>query len=560
MLSPLRRLLPAGYKGFAYRSQSTAATASISKERWFITLTRRLAIGGVLAYAYFDPSPEDLTTAYLTPIRLARDVYTAAAIVADYKYSLSSVSGEAREAALHGCHQRGAERLLALCFANGGVYTKLGQHIGQLDHLLPEEYVETMRTNLLDRCPVSPPEEVRRTFMHDLGAPPERLFAYFNETPIASASLAQVHEARDHSGRRLAVKVQHAGLRESCAADVATVAALVAAARLVFPDFDYTWLVDEMRENLPKELDFCHEAANAERCRANLKLSAQRGAWFASRVHIPEVDYRLTSERILTMEFVEGMGVTDVAALRAAGLDPRQVSLLVAETFSDMIFTHGYVHCDPHAANMMVRKVNGSAQLVLLDHGLYKSITDSFRLEYAALWRSLIFADHEGIRRHSAAMNAGDAYPIFACMLTQKSWDQILEARSDHLHIQRSPQQRETAQHYMALYGREISELLSRMPRPLLLLLKTNDCLRSVDHALGSEVNTFVITARECSAALARERLKGAPGPLVRLAVAWERLQVEARMLAFEAIVWYSGVKARVRRIRKRSAEQDEEG
>ncbi|KXZ42167.1 hypothetical protein GPECTOR_192g313 [Gonium pectorale] len=461
--------------------------------------------------------------------------------IRNYKWSLGSLTGAEREAALRECHQRGADRLLWLCRANGGVYTKLGQHVGQLDHLLPEEYVLTMRNNLLDRCPVSAPEEVRRTFLQDLGAPPEQLFAEFNPTPIASASLAQVHEARDHGGRRLAVKVQHAGLRESCAADVATVTALVGAVRLVFPEFDYGWLVDEIRENLPKELDFRHEAANAERCRANLQASVRRGAWFASRVYVPEVVYATSSSRILTMEFIDGVGVTDVPRLRALGLSPRAVSLLVAETFNDMIFAHGYVHCDPHAANMLP---TGDPQLVLLDHGLYKSITDSFRLEYAGLWRALIFADEAGIKRHSAAMNAGEAYDIFASMLTQRSWDQILSARSDHLTVERSPQTRQVAQAYMAAYGREISGLLQRMPRPLLLLLKTNDCLRSVDFALGEPVNTFVITARECSAALARERLRGAPGPLVRLAVAWERLQVEARMLAFELLVWYSGVRA----------------
>jgi ABC1 atypical kinase-like domain len=100
-----------------------------------------------------------------------------------------------------------------------------------------------MRQHLLDRCPVSSWAEVARTVREDLGAPPEVLFASFDRVPIASASLAQVHVARGHDGRKLAVKVQHAGLRESCTADVATIEFLVAAARRVFPDFDYSWLV-----------------------------------------------------------------------------------------------------------------------------------------------------------------------------------------------------------------------------------------------------------------------------------------------------------------------------
>lgn len=163
---------------------------------------------------------------------------------ADYKVSLGSVpEGDkaAREQQLHACHQRSADKLLKLCFDNGGIYIKLGQHIGQLvrehthvlclllgcqrvtsfdcldtiggthfwchmppcavlwlccavaqDHLLPEEYVLTMRQHMLDRCPVSSYAEVRQIISEDLGAPPEQLFSSFSEAPIASASLAQV--------------------------------------------------------------------------------------------------------------------------------------------------------------------------------------------------------------------------------------------------------------------------------------------------------------------------------------------------------------------------------
>lgn len=80
----------------------------------------------------------------------------------------------------------------------------------------------------------------------------------------------QVHTAQTHDGRKVAVKVQHAGLRESCAADVTTIEFLVKAARVIFPDFNYQWLVDEIKHNLPLELNFTHEAQNAARCRDNL--------------------------------------------------------------------------------------------------------------------------------------------------------------------------------------------------------------------------------------------------------------------------------------------------
>lgn len=110
---------------------------------------------------------------------------------------------------------------------------QLGQHLAQLDHLLPDEYVLTMKRHMLDRCPISSYEEVCTIIQQDLGRPPEELFDSFDHTPIASASLGQVHVARGHDGRKLAVKVQHAGLREGAAADIATIQFLVQAVRWV---------------------------------------------------------------------------------------------------------------------------------------------------------------------------------------------------------------------------------------------------------------------------------------------------------------------------------------
>lgn len=88
--------------------------------------------------------------------------------------------------------------------------------------------------------------------------------------PLTHMHIIQVHTAETHDGHKVAVKVQHAGLRESCAADVTTIEFLVNAARVIFPDFNYQWLVDEIKHNLPLELNFAHEAQNAARCRRNL--------------------------------------------------------------------------------------------------------------------------------------------------------------------------------------------------------------------------------------------------------------------------------------------------
>ncbi|GAX83513.1 hypothetical protein CEUSTIGMA_g10938.t1 [Chlamydomonas eustigma] len=472
-----------------------------------------LGASAVMASAY----PDKMQLALAIPIRLARDVSAVTLIVSDYKVSLRGKSGIDRELALEACHVRGAHRLKDLCFANGGIYIKLGQHVGQLDHLLPDPYVETMQKYLLDQCPISTLEEVRQIMIKDLGSPPEKLFASFSPNPIASASLAQVHEASTHDGKKVAVKVQHAGIRETSVADIATIEFLVSAVRLIFPDFDYQWLVDEAKLNLPRELDFTLELKNAEKCRSN--LSSKVSKLGPGRVHVPHMHPELSSHRVLTMEFIgDAVGVTDQKGLKAAGIRASELAKLISQTFGEMIFIHGHVHCDPHAANMMVRKrpEDGGTQLVLLDHGLYRDLDDEFRLAYAGLWRSLVFADEVGIRRHSEKMNAGDAVPLFAALLTQRPWEDILDNSVNHLAIPNSKEHKEHLARFAADNVKNISKMLLTVPRPLLLLLKTNDCLRSVDKELGQPINTFVITARECTRALALDRTVRAQSVFIR--------------------------------------------
>ena len=120
------------------------------------------------------------------------------------------------------CHRRTARRLLELCESNGGVYVKLGQHISQLDYLFPKEIISALR-QLLKNNTQSSYESVRSVIKEDLGYFPEELWADFETTPIASASLAQVHVAHDKDGRKFAVKVQHQPLQVTAESDIAAV-------------------------------------------------------------------------------------------------------------------------------------------------------------------------------------------------------------------------------------------------------------------------------------------------------------------------------------------------
>ena len=378
--------------------------------------------------------------------------------------------------------------------------------MAQLEYLLPKQYVRTMEATLT-QAPQDAFHQVKRVVEQDLGAPLADIFTEFDEHPIASASLAQVHLATLKStGERVAVKVQHEGLRELSQVDIGTIAFLVETVKRIFPKFEYTWLVDEIKHNLPRELDFRLEGKNCE----------QAGTNFADddRVAVPRIHWAHTSARVLTMSFESGCYITNVAGIVAQGLLPADVATVYSDLFSKQVFKHGFVHADPHAGNVLVRvhpQRPGKPQIVLLDHGLYRPLDDAFRVSYARLWRALIFGDEAGIKRESEAMGAGDMYKLFAAILTTRSWDEVSKSSLDSLQVDGSDGGKAVTSAYAKQYQDEIQDILCRLPREMLLLLKTNDCMRAVDAALGTPVNTFLTMAVDCVDAIAEEEMRQDP-------------------------------------------------
>jgi hypothetical protein len=143
-------------------------------------------------------------------------------------------------------HQRNANRLLQLCRTNGGVYVKVGQHLANLDLLLPDEYLKSL-SSLFDNAPISSYRNVCHVVQEELGSSPEQLFSEFSTVPFASASLAQVHIAKCKStGKKLAVKVQHKGLRETSKGDLLAMAIVTNIAEKLFDDFNFGWICEEL--------------------------------------------------------------------------------------------------------------------------------------------------------------------------------------------------------------------------------------------------------------------------------------------------------------------------
>ncbi|KAK7387453.1 hypothetical protein VNO78_28271 [Psophocarpus tetragonolobus] len=510
------------------------------------------AVGGGITAALIATSDDPETALKLcatVPNRLFRDAVTAANIAFDYEYSLWGLpeGSSERERIKHEVHLRSAQKLQELCFKNGGVYIKLGQHLGQLEYLVPEEYVRTMRESMLNRCPVSSYEQVCNVFKKELGDTPDKIFSEFDPVPIASASLAQVHVARMHDGKRVAVKVQHTHMTDTAAADHATVELVVNTLHRFFPSFDYRWLIDEISESLPKELDFLTEAKNSERCLENFhKLSPH----IANYVYAPKVYWNLSTSKLLTMEFMEGAYVNDVKTIQKLGISLHELSMLVSLTFAEMMFKHGFVHCDPHAANLLVRPLPSSKasiwgrrkpQLILLDHGLYKELDIETRTNYASLWKALVFADANAIKEYSTKLGAGeDLYALFAGVLTMRPWNRVVDPSMDHLVIQGNESDRLELQMYASQYFHQISELLRRLPRVILLMLKTNDCLRAVNNCLlqGSSLETFFIIGRVSSEAVIEAKMLQSKSFLTWLNVKLDKILLEVRLWGMQVALW----------------------
>ena len=405
-------------------------------------------------------------------------------------------------------HRKAAGRLLDLCRRNKGVYIKVGQHVANLDYIVPPEYIEIL-SSLFDDTPQTSIGDVLAVIREDLGADPSELFEKFEMEPLASASLAQVHVAYGKDGRKLAIKVQHRGLRETSIGDVWNLVTVVRLAERWFPGFSYGWLADEIAPHLPKELDFVNEGKNAERAAHNLKRTGLACV-------VPKIRWEHTTARVLCMEFEEGFKANCLEKLDTAGLKRRDVAHLISSVFASQVFSleDGFVHCDPHPANVLVRKgSNGKPELVLVDHGLYRSLDRDFQFNYASLWKSLLLADLEGIRESCDALGVHGVHQLFAAMLTARPFDELMERSKQKSLTYDTVQPSNKADQamirgYAQEFLHEIFGLLARLPRQMLLLLKMNDCLRHIDYQLGSPTNTLVVTGRYAAEAVYSEQAK----------------------------------------------------
>ena len=253
------------------------------------------------------------------------------------------------------------ERLRMTLEELGPTFMKLGQMLGARTDLLPPDYQREF-AKLQDAASKIPYETVRETITCELAQPLEQAFATFEATPLAAASIGQAHSATLHDGTSVVVKIRRPGAVEQIDEDLKllhNLASIACHRWEVARQYDVIGLVQEFDQTLRAELDYLHEERNAQRFARDFAADRQ--------VQIPRVFAELTTSRVLVLERLHGIKVTDLAALDAAGIDRADVSKRAAQIFLKMVFEDGFFHADLHPGNLFIEE---EGRIGLIDFGM----------------------------------------------------------------------------------------------------------------------------------------------------------------------------------------------
>ncbi|MBA56283.1 MAG: ABC transporter [Pseudomonadales bacterium] len=266
----------------------------------------------------------------------------------------------------------------------GPTFIKLGQILATRVDLFSQDMIHELE-KLQDDAPVMPYAEIEPLIEKALGAPPTKVFRYINEQPLASASIAQVHEAMTKKGERVVLKVRKPGVKRTIEADLRlmhSMARLINIQSVELRRYRPEEMVREFERSLRRELDFTIEAKNSERIARNLR----KFKW----LKIPKVYWQWTSETLNVQEFVQGTSAKDSEALDRMGVDRELLARRGSQVAWKCMLEDGLFHADPHPGNFYVLPGNGIA---MLDFGMVGKLSYQRREQIIRLVRSIIFQE-----------------------------------------------------------------------------------------------------------------------------------------------------------------------
>ncbi|OQY52922.1 MAG: ABC transporter [Desulfobacteraceae bacterium 4572_88] len=296
-----------------------------------------------------------------------------------------------------------AERLRRALQELGPTYIKFGQTLSTRSDLIPADFMQELY-QLQDNVPPRPFSEVRAVLESEFDLPYEEIFESFSETVTASASIGQVHKARLKDGGELvAVKVQRPGIRKVIEVDLEIMLHLATLVERHIEEMarhQPVRIVEGLARILEKETDYTMEAANMERF--SRRFLGNPG------IYIPKVFREMTTERILTMEFIHGIKISEVDRLDAAGLDRKKINIRGARFFLKQVFDHGFFHADPHPGNIRVLPGN---VICMLDFGMVGSVDRSTREDFVLLLESMVRGNEAKATRMILRLSVWDHEP-----------------------------------------------------------------------------------------------------------------------------------------------------
>jgi len=289
----------------------------------------------------------------------------------------------------------------------GPTFIKVGQLLSTRADILPAESVEEL-SKLQDEVPAFTATRAKQIIELDLGKPIDEMFAYFDPTPLAAASLGQVHKAQLHTGEEIVIKVQRPGLLKLFAIDLG-ILKRIAQYFQNHPKHgrgrDWVGIYEECSKILYQEADYLNEGRNADTFRRNFRGDR--------RIMVPRVYWRYASRRVLTLEYMPGIKISNYEALEAAGIDRKVIARIGAEAYLEQLLNHGFFHADPHPGNLAV---TGQGELIFYDFGMMGQIQSFTREKLLRTFFGIAKKDAEAVVNSLIELGAlevsGDTGPI----------------------------------------------------------------------------------------------------------------------------------------------------
>ncbi|KAH8239984.1 hypothetical protein KR032_010015, partial [Drosophila birchii] len=518
-LQRVRQLLSPGSRNLVRELSAKSEERARKHGLPWVRIGLLAAGGGVIGY---DGIVNEFTYCGAA-VRFVRSLKTAGLIAFDY---LQLSENDAKYATkLKAVHQKSADRLLETCLLNGGLYIKVGQGFAAINHILPVEYTNTL-SKLQDHCLPTPKADVQKVFRKDFGKLPEEIYQEFNYKAVAAASLAQVFKAKLSSGEEVAVKVQYHDLQKRFVSDLGTIIFLQDIVEFFFRDYNFGWILNDLRKNLVQEMNFLQEAKNAERCAKDMKKF--------NFVCVPKVYWAHTKTRVLTLEWMDGCKISDLKTIAAQKLSLRDIDVKLFDTFAEQIFHTGFVHADPHPGNIFVRrnKKSGRADIILLDHGLYEELPEKVRGPLCDFWEATVLRNEAKMQLAAVKIGIRD-YMRFAEVLFQ----QPIRIREGRIRGKLSQEDIDHMQEIARKNFEYIMGTLKEMPRSMLFVVRNLNTVRAISHHHGDLVNRPQVMARYAQKCVYMHHRRRSPTQYIR----WL-----SRRIYFEYCLFLSAFKLRL--------------